>query len=89
MPSYPYTDYAVALNANALQITGGWADAQSVLGANGAPETAYLEIGYQGGKIVRLYDGLQVLALPDSEKERLFPQLAGLFKKAMNNALLP
>lgn len=89
MPSYPYTGYVTDLTAQALQIVGGWGDAQTVLGANSAPDTAFLEIGYQGGKIVRLWDGIQVTSLPASEQERLFPQLAGLFKLAINSVLLP
>ena len=89
MPSFPYTGYATDLTTEATQIAGGWADAQTVLGANGAPDTAFLEIAYQGGKILRLWDGIQVTSLPASERERLFPQLAGLFKLAMNNVLLP
>lgn len=89
MPSYPYTGYVTDLTAQATQIAGGWADAQAVLGANSAPDTAFLEIGYQGGKIVRLWDQQEMTILPASERERLFPQLAGLFKLAMNNVLLP
>lgn len=89
MPSFPYSDYATDLTAQATQIAAGWADAATVLTANGAPDTAFLEIGYRGGKILRLWDGIQVTSLPASERERLFPQLAGLFKLAMNNVLLP
>lgn len=89
MPTFPYTDYATDLTAQALQITGGWSDAQSVLSSNGAPDTIFLEIGFVAGKIVRMWDGAQLTALNPNEQERLFPQLAGLFKLAMNNALLP
>jgi hypothetical protein len=89
MPYFPFADYVTALQDEQTAIQGEWTDAQTVLNSNGAPDTVYLEIKFEGGKIVRTSDGAQVSSLPDSEKLRLNPQLNGLFKLAMHNLLLP
>lgn len=89
MPTFPYTQWASDLVNQETQIEDGWADAETVLASNSAPDTAFLELGWQGGKIIWLYNNAQVSTLAPSDRERLFPQLAGLFKMAINNALLP
>jgi hypothetical protein len=89
MPFNPFPSYYAELQDQAINVQNFWASAQSQLSSVGAPDTIFLDIGLVSGKIVRLSDGAQVLALTDSEKLALFPHLNGLFKKASNAVLLP
>lgn len=84
-----YSDFFTQLQTLDTDINNSWGLAQSELGTQGAPDTIFLELNYSGGKILRLWDGSQVNGLPQSEQLRLYPQLNGLFKKAMLALLMP
>lgn len=63
--------------------------AQNDLVDFGCDVAAFLEIKFDGNKIQRIWDGQEVQTLPERERLRLFPQLNGLFKLAINNKLYP
>lgn len=89
MPSNEFQNYTTDLQAQANLILAAFTNAQAELASQSAPNTVFLEIAYNSGKIIRLYDNAQVITLPDSEQARLYPQLKGLFKLAINAVLLP
>jgi hypothetical protein len=88
----PYLDkYKPSLiNTHDLYVVNAFDQAQSTMNAQGCDPTAFLEIKYDGGgNIRRIWDDAVVQTLPERERLRLFPQLNGLFKLAMNNRLYP
>ena len=87
----PYQDkYRPSLiNTHDQYIVNAFNQAQNELASFGCDYTAFLEIYYDGSQIQRIWDGAQVQSLPERERLRLFPQLNGLFKLAMNNRLYP
>lgn len=89
MPSNFYTQFYTESTATESQIINAWIDARDELSAQGAPDTWYLEINYTSGKIRRTYDDTEVATLSEAEQLRLYPQLNGLFKKAVFNLLMP
>lgn len=84
-----YPDFYTELAALDTTITSAWNNAQSELGTQNPPNTYFLEISWEDGKIRRTYDGSQVSGLSKAEQLRLYPQLNGLFKKAMLALLMP
>lgn len=86
MPANTYQAKQDRLNALINdKIIPAFQDAQALLQNMSAPTTYYLELFYDG-KIRRAYDGLNLDSVGNStEILRLYPQLDGLFKKAMNN----
>lgn len=77
------TDYANDI------IIGSFADARTQLLTISAPDVQYLEILWDGARIYRAWDNTEVVTLPLSEQARLYPQLDGLFKKAVDAVNLP
>ena len=88
MPN-PYTDIASALNSEQGIILSAFSNAEAELSANAAPQTAFLEIYWDGIRIVRIVDAQQVSGLAAAEQYRLYPQLGGLFNAAMRALLYP
>jgi len=88
MPN-PYVDITAALNNEQAVILAAFNNAEAELAANSAPQTGFLEIYWDGIRILRLYDSSQVSSLPASEQYRLYPQLGGLFNAAMRALLYP
>ena len=66
-----------------------FADVRTQLLNISAPAVQYLEILWDGGRIYRAWDNTEVVTLPLSEQARLYPQLDGLFKKAVDAVNLP
>lgn len=89
MPANPYVTAAADLIAQSVDVLVAFTDATAELNAQGCGDTYFLEIAFQGGKIIRLWDGTQVNSLPQREQWRLYPQLQGLFNLAMRNLLYP
>lgn len=82
-----WNDQATALTSQSVFVLSAFTDASAELNAQGCADTYFLEIAFQGGKIVRNWDGSQVNSLSTEEQWRLYPQLSGLFNLAMNNLL--
>jgi hypothetical protein len=63
--------------------------ARSVLMDHGAPTTAHLDLiwNVDDNKIYRRQDFADMNAVSDADKLKLYYQLSGLFKIAMNNKL--
>ena len=89
MPANFYQNFYSEAQTIETQIINAWNDSETELNAQGAPDTWYLEINFTSGKIRRTYDDAQVSSLSDSEQRRLYPQLNGLFQKAVFNLLMP
>lgn len=70
-------------------IIDAFSNAETTMNSNGCPSCAFLELKFQGGKIVRAWDATQVSILSAAERLRLFPQLNGLFKLGMDNLFYP
>jgi len=70
-------------------VVNAFQQAQDELSSFGCDLTAFLEIKYDGGTIRRIWDDQIVQSLSERERLRLFPQLNGLFKLAINNKLYP
>ena len=87
MPNY--STIATDLTAQSVDILDAFGDAQTELQSQSAPETYFLEIGFIGGKIQRVWDGQQITSLSSAEQLRLYPQLGGLFNLAIRNLLYP
>lgn len=87
MPNY--STLTAELTAQSVDILAAFGDAQTELQSQAAPETYFLEIGYIGGKIQRVWDGQQITSLSAREQLRLYPQLGGLFNLAIRNLLYP
>ena len=87
----PYQDtYKPSLiNTHDKYVAAAFNQAQNELVSFGCDNVAFLEIRFDGSQIQRIWDGAQVQSLPERERLRLFPQLNGLFKLAMNNRLYP
>lgn len=89
MPSNFYTQFYTASTLTRTEILNAWIEAKDELVAQGAPDTWFLEINFTGGKIRRTYDDNMVETLSESEQRRLYPQLNGLFQRAVFNLLMP
>jgi len=77
-------------NIHEVYIVNAFDLAQTTMAEQGCDATAFLEIKYDGGgQIRRIWDDSVVQSLSERERLRLFPQLNGLFKLAMNNRLYP
>ena len=87
----PYQDtYKPSLiNTHDKYVVNAFNQAQNELTSFGCDNVAFLEIKFDGSQIVRIWDSTIVQSLPERERLRLFPQLNGLFKLAMNNKLYP
>jgi hypothetical protein len=71
-------------------VVNAFQQAQDELNNLSCDPTAFLEIKYDGGgNIRRIWDDQIVQSLSERERLRLFPQLNGLFKLAINNRLYP
>ena len=71
-------------------VVNAFQQAQDELNNLSCDATAFLEIKYDGGgQIRRIWDDAVVQSLSERERLRLFPQLNGLFKLAINNRLYP
>jgi hypothetical protein len=85
----PFPSYSSVLQQQQNEVTNYYTFATSELTAQGAPDTAYMDIGYISGKIVRLSDSAIIATLPMKDKFYFFPRLRGLYRKAMENKLYP
>lgn len=88
MPN-PYTQIATNLNNEQAVILSAFTNAESELQANFAIPIGFLELQYDGSKILRAWDGAQVSSLSPAEQYRLYPQLGGLFNASMRALLYP
>ena len=71
-------------------VVNAFQQAQDEMNTLSCDQTAFLEIKYDGGgQIRRIWDDSPVQSLSERERLRLFPQLNGLFKLAINNRLYP
>jgi hypothetical protein len=70
-------------------VVNAFQQAQDELNNLSCEPTAFLEIKYLEGQIRRIWDDSVVQNLSERERLRLFPQLNGLFKLAINNRLYP
>lgn len=85
-----YSDkYSRVSNQANNKIIGAFADAETELNSASAPITEYLELQWDGDFIRRGWDNEKVTNLTLSEQLRLYPQLDGLFKKAIYALILP
>lgn len=88
MPN-PYQDKLAILNDQVtVDLLPAFVDAQVELQNASAPNTYYLELFFDG-KIRRAWDGVQMDTVTGSELLRLYPQLDGLFKKAIYKISFP
>lgn len=85
----PYPGYALTLTTTHTNIINAFTQAENQLIAQGCTNTAYIDLTFDGLKIVRRSDGTQVSTLPQHEIFILYGHLDGLFKTAMNNHLFP
>lgn len=88
MPN-PYPTIATNLTAESVDVLAAFTDAAGELANQGAPPIGFLELQYDGSRIVRAWDGTRVDTLPQSEQYRLYPQLGGLFNASMRALLYP
>ena len=88
MPN-PYTQIATNLNAEQAVILSAFTDAENELQANFAPQIGFLELQFDGVRVLRAWDGAQVSSLSQAEQYRLYPQLGGIFNAAMRALLYP
>jgi hypothetical protein len=78
------------INIHDTYVVIAFQQAQDELSNLSCDQTAFLEIRYDGGgNVRRIWDDQRVQDLSERERLRLFPQLNGLFKLAMNNRLYP
>lgn len=90
MPANPYDIFRDQLiDIHDTVVVNAFDNAATTLNAYGCDQTAFLELYFDGTKIVRIWDSTNVSSLPERERLRLYPQLNGLFKLAMNNKLYP
>jgi hypothetical protein len=89
MPVNEFIAISANLTTEETTILDSWGDAESQLSTSSAPSTAFLEIQWDGSRITRVFDGVQVSSLGRSEQLRLYPQLGGLFNLAIRNLLYP
>jgi hypothetical protein len=88
----PYSEkYRPSLiNTHDQYVVNAFDQAGAVMNETGCDPTAFLEIKYDGGgNVRRIWDDQRVNDLSERERLRLFPQLNGLFKLAVNNKLYP
>lgn len=89
MPN-PYPTIATNLTTESTDILAAFNEAATELATQGAPQTAFLEIEWNGAsRVLRIFDGANVAGLSQAEQLRLYPQLGGLFNLAMRNLLYP
>jgi len=92
MAANPYHDIyrPELITIHDAYVVNAFQQAQDQLLDNSCDPTAFLEIKYDGGgRIRRIWDDQVVQSLSERERLRLFPQLNGLFKLAINNRLYP
>ena len=89
MPANSYQPKKLRLDAQINdKLLNAFVDAQVELQNASAPTTYYLELFYDG-KIRRAWDGTQMDSVSGAELLRLYPQLDGLFKKAIYKISFP
>lgn len=82
-----YPTFATDLTAQSVDILAAFSNAEAELASQGAVLTLFLELGFDGTNILRMFDGAVVSTLPAREQLRLFSQLNGLFFEAMKTVL--
>jgi hypothetical protein len=75
------------LQLRKTRVVAFFADLENKLASIGAPTTAHLDITFDGSKINRISDGVQISTLPSSDMLKYYTQGLGLMKLAMNNQL--
>ncbi|NCX93776.1 MAG: hypothetical protein EBX40_03770 [Gammaproteobacteria bacterium] len=88
-PANPYPTIASNLNQESIDVLAAFTNAETELNTYSASSVRFLEIEYNGIRILRIWDGSQVSGLPSSEQYRLYSQLGGLFNLAMRTMLYP
>lgn len=88
-PANPYPTIYGDLAQESLDASAAFSNAETVLGTQVAPATCFLELTWNGTRIVRSWDSIRVTALPPNEQFRLYAQLGGLFNLAMRTLLNP
>lgn len=88
-PVNPFPNIALDLSQEELDVLAAFTNAELELQAYSAPPIGFLELQYDGVRILRAWDSSQVSSLPQSEQYRLYAQLGGLFNAAMRALLYP
>lgn len=88
MPN-PYPSIATNLTAESVDVLAAFTDAATELANQGAPSIGFLELQYDGSRILRAWDGQRVDTLSQAEQYRLYQQLGGLFNAALRALLYP
>lgn len=88
MPSFTDNQYTV-LDARKVRVDAFFTNLESTLHTNGTPTTYHLDIGWDGAKVIRISDGVQIQSLSLADRLKYYNQGLGLMKLAMNNQLYP
>ena len=88
-PANPYPTIYTDLAQESLDASAAFSNAEAEMGTQGAPATCFLELKWNGIRIVRSWDDSRVSSLPPNEQFRLYRQLGGLFNLAMRTLLNP
>jgi hypothetical protein len=88
MATYVDIQYA-KLGTRQNRILNFFNDLEATLSSIGAPSTAHLDLEWNGTKVVRSLDGIQISSLSNPEQLQYYNQGLGLMKLAMNKQLYP
>jgi hypothetical protein len=77
------------LDTRSQRILSFFSDLEAKLASIGAPSTAHLDLEWNGSKVVRSLDGIQISSLSNPEQLQYYNQGLGLMKLAMNKQLYP
>lgn len=86
MPSFVNIQYDT-LDARHTRVLAFYPDLEAKLSAIGAPYTVHLELYWDGGKVRRISDDVQISSLPPSDQLKYYNHALGLMKLAINAQL--
>jgi hypothetical protein len=75
------------LQVRKARVVAFFADLENKLASIGAPTTSHLDITFDGSKVNRISDGVQISTLTSSDMLKYYNQGLGLMKIAMNAQL--
>lgn len=82
-------DQYTTLDARKTRVDTFFGNLESTLLTISAPTTYHLDIGWNGAKVIRISDGVQIQTLSLADRLNYYNQGLGLMKLAMNNQLYP
>lgn len=88
MPTFTDNQY-ITLDARKARVDIFFGNLESTLLTISAPIIYHLDIGWDGGKVIRISDGAQIQTLSLADRLKYYNQGLGLMKLAMNNQLYP